>query len=62
MGNRVVARCEGCKQEIVLAQEEAESSAHLSVPEFEAFLRDHQACRSKVTAGPHITRHTESGD
>jgi hypothetical protein len=62
MGKRVVAKCEGCKSEIVMAQEDAESMAHLSVPEFEAFLRDHKACRSKVATGPHITWHAESGD
>ena len=57
MGKRVSAKCEGCNREIVLAQEEGESMAHLSVPEFQAFLREHEGCRSKVKSGPHITWH-----
>jgi hypothetical protein len=62
MGKRVLAKCEGCKREIVLAQEDGGSSAHLSVIEFQAFLRDHEGCRAKVTSGPHITWHTELAD
>jgi len=59
MGNRVIARCEGCQGEIVLAQEDAESTVHLSGPEYEAFLREHERCRAKVKGGPFISKRTE---
>lgn len=59
MGNRVIARCEGCRGEIVLAQEDADSTAHLSGPEYEAFLREHEPCRAKVKGGPLITKRRE---
>ena len=62
MRNCVVARCEGCKEEIVLAQEESGNMAHLSSPEFEAFLRAHEGCRSRVAKGPYITRHSKAAD
>ena len=57
MGKRVLAKCEGCGREIVLAQEQGESMAHLSVPEFQAFLREHEGCRPKVKSGAYITWH-----
>lgn len=59
MGKRVIARCEGCHGEIVLAQEESESMAHVSGPEYEAFLREHERCRAKVKGGPYISKRTE---
>jgi hypothetical protein len=62
MKTRVLAKCEGCQREIVLAQEEAQSMAHLSIPEFETFLRDHEGCRAKVARGPHITWHAEEDE
>jgi hypothetical protein len=62
MKTRVLAKCEGCQREIVLAQEEAQSMAHLSIPEFETFLRDHERCRSNVAQGPYITWHTEEDE
>ena len=45
--------------EIVLAQEDADSTAHLSGPEYEAFLREHEPCRAKVKGGPLITKRRE---
>jgi hypothetical protein len=62
MKKRVLAKCEGCQSEIVLAQEEGQSMAHLSIPEFQVFLRDHEGCRSRVAQGAHITWHTEESD
>jgi hypothetical protein len=62
MKTRVLAKCEGCQREIVLAQEEAQSMAHLSIPEFETFLRDHEGCRAKVAGRPYITWHAEEGE
>jgi hypothetical protein len=59
MGKRVMARCEGCQKEIQLAQEDSESMAYLSGPEYEAFLREHEPCRAKVKGGPFITKRTE---
>jgi hypothetical protein len=59
MGKRVMAKCEGCQEEILLAEEGSESMAHLSGPEYDAFLREHEPCRSKVQAGPYITKRTE---
>lgn len=59
MGKRVIARCEGCQGEIVLAQEESESMAHLSGPEYDAFLREHEQCRTKLKSGPYISKRTE---
>jgi hypothetical protein len=59
MGSRVIARCAGCQGEIVLAQEDAESTAHLSGPEYATFLREHEPCRAKVKAGPFITKRME---
>jgi hypothetical protein len=59
MGKRVMARCEGCQKEILLAQEDSESMAYLSGPEYEAFLREHEPCRAKVKGGPFITKRTE---
>ena len=59
MGKLVIARCEGCQKEVLLAQEDAESMAYLSGPEYEAFLREHEPCRAKVKGGPFITKRTE---
>ena len=59
MGKRVIARCEGCQGEILLAQEDSESMAHLSGTEYDAFLREHEPCRAKVKGGPFITKRTE---
>ena len=59
MGKRVIAKCEGCQGEILLAQEDSESMAHLSGPEYDAFLREHEPCRAKVKGGPFITKRTE---
>lgn len=59
MGKRVIARCEGCQGEILLAQEESESMAHVSAPEYEAFLREHEGCRAKVKGGPYISKRME---
>jgi len=62
MKTRVLAKCEGCQREIVLAEEEAQSMAHLSIPEFETFLRDHEGCRARVAQGPYITWHAEEAE
>ena len=59
MGKCVIAKCEGCQGEILLAQEDSESMAHLSGSEYEAFLREHEPCRAKVKAGPFISKRTE---
>jgi|RhiMetdeSRZDD1v2_1073273.scaffolds.fasta_scaffold1157819_1 hypothetical protein len=51
MGRRVIARCEGCKSEVVLAQESKTSSGYLSSTEFKAFLTQHEACHARVPKG-----------
>jgi hypothetical protein len=59
MGRRVIARCEGCKSEVVLAQESRTSRSHLSSTEYRAFLEQHEVCRERVPKGSgHVTQRT----
>jgi hypothetical protein len=59
MGRRVIARCEGCKGEVVLAQESRTARGHLSSMEYKAFLDKHEGCRERVPKGSeHVTQRT----
>jgi hypothetical protein len=53
---RVVGRCEGCGEEVVLVQEGAADSVLLA-PALRDFLRAHEPCRRQVRQGPFFSLH-----